>query len=320
MKSFAAAFAGLVLAAAPALGSDYDATEKSPLYELRLRVPATAMTLVPLKDKILALYKADADQAKSDAKDDKESNPSFNPYSIDTLWRVTFENNAVLSLSAEINSDTGGAHPNQAFQTLVWDKKANRAVPIEALFQPDQLKAALTAIAAAAAQAWNRSYTERSGQKPGPDTDLAKGGIGAEPAKLATFALIHAKGRTAPPTASCCCMARARCGRTCWAISGCRCRQPSSPNISRRNGGPCSSRIYETTSLGGPATRKLERIHLETLRHSLTDRHGACAGNEALPACSFRLRTRVTLTAGMLYSHDQSAKSVGRMCIFRKKR
>jgi hypothetical protein len=197
MKSFAAALMGLGLAAAPALGADYDATEKSPLYELHLQVPATAMTLAPLKDKILALYKADADQAKTDAKDDKEGNPSFHPYNIDTVWRVTFESDVVLSLSAEINSDTGGAHPNQAFQTLVWDKKANRAVPIEALFQSDQVKPALTAIAGAAAQVWNRTYTERSGQKPGPDTDLAKGGIGAEPSKLATFALIHAKGQAA---------------------------------------------------------------------------------------------------------------------------
>jgi Deacetylase PdaC len=197
MKSFAAALVGLGLAAAPGLAADYDTTEKSPLYELHLRVPATAMTLPPLQDKILALYKADADQAKRDAKDDQEGNPGFHPYAIDTVWRVTFESNAVLSLSAEINADTGGAHPNQAFQTLVWDKRANRAVPIEALFQPDQVKPALTAIARAAAQAWNRTYTERSGQQPGPDTDLAQGGIAAEPAKLASYALIHAKGQAA---------------------------------------------------------------------------------------------------------------------------
>src|ERR1700722_5152916 len=160
MKSFAAALAGLALVAAPALGADCDTTEKSPLCELHLRVPATAMTIAPLKDKILALYKTDADQAKHDAKEDKEGNPSFHAYAIDTVWRVSFENDTVLSLSAETNADTGGAHPNQAFQTLVWDKKANRAVPLEALFQPDQLKAALTEIAGAATQALTRTYSE----------------------------------------------------------------------------------------------------------------------------------------------------------------
>jgi hypothetical protein len=190
----AACIAGL--AAAPALAADYDATDKSPLVELHLRIPATAMTITLLKDKILALYKADADQARSDAKQDKEDNPSFHPYSIDTVWRVTFESDAVLSLSAEINADTGGAHPNQGFQTLVWDKKASRAVPIEALFAPDQAKTALAAIADAATKAWTKSYIQRSGQQPGPDADVAKDGIGADPDKLKNYALTYAKGQT----------------------------------------------------------------------------------------------------------------------------
>jgi hypothetical protein len=196
IKSFAAALVGLGLAAAPALGADYDATEKSPLYELHLRVPATAMAIAPLKEKILALYKADADQAKSDAKEDKEGNPSFHPYSIDTVWRVTFESDAMLSLSADINADTGGAHPNEAFQTLVWDKKANRAVPIEALFSTDQVKAALGAIADAAIKAWTKTYIQRSGQQPGPESDVAKDGIAADPDKLKNYALTYAKGQT----------------------------------------------------------------------------------------------------------------------------
>src|ERR1700675_1386997 len=197
MKSLAAGLICLGLTAVPALGADYDTTEKSPLVELHLRVPETAGSIAPLKQKILALYKADADQAKADAKEDKEDNPGFHPYSIDTIWRVTFENDAVVSLSGDTNADTGGAHPNQAFQTIVWDKKANRAVPIDALFGPDQVKAALTAIADAAGKAWTKTYIARSGQRPGQDTDLAASGIGAEPAKLKTYALTYAKGQTA---------------------------------------------------------------------------------------------------------------------------
>jgi hypothetical protein len=197
MKLVAAVFASLALTVAPALAADYETTEKSPLYELHLRVPATAMTIPPLKDRILALHKADVDQAKVDAKEDKEANPSFHPYSIDTIWRVTFENEAVLSLSCDIDADTGGAHPNQAFQTIVWDKRGGRAVPIEALFAPDQVKAALKAIADAAGKAWTKTYTQRSGQPPGQDSDLAETGIGADPEKLKTYALIYAKGQTA---------------------------------------------------------------------------------------------------------------------------
>jgi hypothetical protein len=106
---------------------------------------------------------------------------------------VTFESDAVLSLSAETNADTGAAHPNQGFQTLVWDKKANRAVPIEALFAPDQAKTALAAIADAATKAWTKSYIQR---KPGPDADVARDGIGADPEKLKNYALTYAKGQT----------------------------------------------------------------------------------------------------------------------------
>jgi hypothetical protein len=195
MKSFAAALVCLGLAAVPALGAGYDKTEKSPLYELRLRVPEAAMTIMPLKEQILALYEADADEAKSEAKDDQEGNPNFRRYTVDTVWRVTFENDAVLSLSAEIDSDTGGAHPNEAFQTLVWDKKASRAVPVEALFEPDQAKAALAAIADAASKAWTKTYIQRSGEKPGPEADIAGQGIGAAPDKLKSYALTYAKGQ-----------------------------------------------------------------------------------------------------------------------------
>jgi hypothetical protein len=154
------------------------------------------MAIPPLKDSILALHKTDVDQAKADAKDDKEGNPSFHPYTIDTVWRVTFENEAVLSLSGDTDADTGGAHPNEGFQTIVWDKKASHPVPIEALFAPDQVKPALSAIAEAARKAWTKTYTERSGQPPGQDSDLAETGIGPDAEKLKTYALIYAKGQT----------------------------------------------------------------------------------------------------------------------------
>jgi hypothetical protein len=196
MKLFAAVFAGLLFAVTPALSADYETKEKSPLVDTHLHVPASAMAIGPLKDRILALEKADIDEAKADAKEDKEDNPSFHPYSIDTVWRVTFENDAVISLSGETNADTGGAHPNQGFQTIVWDKKSNRSVQIESLFGPDQVKAALTAIADAAAKTWTKLYTERSGQSPGQDADLIETGISANPGKLKTYALTYAKGET----------------------------------------------------------------------------------------------------------------------------
>jgi hypothetical protein len=54
----------------------------------------------------------------------------------------------------------------------------------------------LTAIAGAASEAWDRIYTQRSDQKPGPNADMAKDGIGADAQKLKTYALTYAKGET----------------------------------------------------------------------------------------------------------------------------
>lgn len=196
MKILMCLAAGLMMLTTAARGADYDRTEKSPLYEARLRVPASAIAIAPLKDRIFSLYKKDVDEVRDEAKDDSQGNKGFHPYFLDTRWRSTFENGAVLSLSAEIYADTGGAHPNSAFETLVWDKHNSRSVPIAALFAPGRSKAALDAIAKAATDAWTRAYIQKSGQQPGPDTDMATQGIGPDPAKLANYALIHAAGAT----------------------------------------------------------------------------------------------------------------------------
>jgi hypothetical protein len=196
MRSYLLALAGLVALASPALGADYDKSEKTPLYELRLRVPAAAMAIPALRDRIMALHKTDADQTRSDAKEDKDSDPVFHPYDVETTWRVTFESSAVISLSGSTFADTGGAHPNSGFQTLVWDKNANRAVAITDLFAPAQVKPALAAIADAATRSWTRIYRQRTGREPGPDADQARDGIGPEAKKLETYALTYEKGQT----------------------------------------------------------------------------------------------------------------------------
>lgn len=196
MKLLASLSMIVVLAIAPAWAADYDHSEKSPLYEARLRVPASAMAIAPLKDRIFALYGKDVAEVKSEAKDDQEGNKEFHPYLLDEKWRTTFENKTVISLSAETYADTGGAHPNGGFQTLVWDKRHARAVPLKALFEPGRAKPALTAIARAATDAWTRIYVRRTGQQPGPDADTASEGIGPEPSKLGSFALTHAEGQS----------------------------------------------------------------------------------------------------------------------------
>lgn len=185
-----------LLVSQAAAAADYNRSEKTPLYTLALRVPEAAMRIPALRARIMALHETDAKQTRSDAKDDKEADPAFHPYDVETTWRVTFEDAAVISLSGDTYADTGGAHPNEAYQTLVWDKKANRAVAITDLFAPGQSRAALAAIADTAARTWTRIYEQRSGQEAGPEADDASLGIGPDAEKLKTLALTYARGQT----------------------------------------------------------------------------------------------------------------------------
>lgn len=187
---------GFALIASPSWSADYDHTEKTPLYELRLRAPGAVMAIPALRDRIMALHKRDADELRSEAREDSEGNPAFHPYDVDTVWRVSFENDAVVSLSGDTFADTGGAHPNDGFQTLVWDKKGNRAVALSDLFAAGKARSALAAIADAATKNWNGIYRKRTGEEPGPDMDEATAGIGPDAEKLKTWALTYAGGQT----------------------------------------------------------------------------------------------------------------------------
>jgi hypothetical protein len=185
----------LGLVAASALAAGYDHTDKSDLLTARLRVPEAAMAIMPLKDLILKQFQKDAASAKSAAADEKKDNSAFRAFEIDAQWRVTFENAAVISLSANIYKNFGGAHPNQEYATIVWDKAANRVVPLEGLFAKGQSGAALHAIADAATKSWVSIHAKRSSEAASKETrQMAAEGIQPDAAHLAHYALTYAKG------------------------------------------------------------------------------------------------------------------------------
>jgi len=192
---FAVVSVGLLTA--PAWSAGYDHSEDTKLYSVRLRAPEAAMAIPAVKAIVFARFKTEADEIKSDAVEDKQDDPSFHPFALDTNWRVTFESAKALSLSADIYSDMNGAHPNQEFDTLVWDKSANRDVPIVVLFAKGQEAAALRAIADAAGKSWEKIYAARSGDAPGQEKhDMAKDGIAPDGQHLKHYALTYAKGQS----------------------------------------------------------------------------------------------------------------------------
>jgi hypothetical protein len=180
-----------VFAAAP-----YDKAEKTAACELRLRIPAAAMAIAPLKAELFRRWNNDSGNIKSEAAQDKSEMPQFfHAYALDTNWRVTFESARLISLSGNSYIDENGAHPNAAFDSVVWDKTTNRPVPFEALFVKGQQAAAFKAIAAAARKTWIATVNKESGGEP-VDPSMTKEGIGDDAKHLGHYALTYAKGET----------------------------------------------------------------------------------------------------------------------------
>jgi hypothetical protein len=187
---FAALIAGLVIA--PAFGAAYDKTETTSAYTFRLRVPAQAMAIAPLKKEIFDRFKKNCDTIKPDALSEQKEVPQyFHPYDLDTQWRVTFDSPQVISLSGYSFIDENGAHPNAAFDSVVWDKQASRAVALPELFAKGQSPAALKAIATAATASFT-AWLAKSGYPA--DASEAAEGISADGSKLGHYALTYAKG------------------------------------------------------------------------------------------------------------------------------
>lgn len=189
MKFAAWMFAALA-ALTPLLGAaqaaDYDRSEHEGKFEMRLRVPEAAMAIAPLQKAIMERYRHDIADFRKDA---------LTPLTYDVHWRTTYRSARLISLSAEIFWDGGGAHPNTAFETLIWDKTANRALGFADLFAPEDRKAAQAAIANAGMAAWMRLYAARSGEHASPDLkEMATEGIAADDEHLKNVALMYEAG------------------------------------------------------------------------------------------------------------------------------
>jgi hypothetical protein len=189
------ALAFLLALTVPALAAAYDKTETTSAYTLRLRVPSEAMAIAPLKAEIFARFAHDSAEIKTDSVSDQKDMPEhFHAYALDTLWRVTFNSPDVLSLSGYSFIDQNGAHPNAGYDSIVWDKSAQRAVPISELFGKDQLDPAFKAIATYAKAELIKFVSEQEGAPA--DSSMADEGIAPDPKKLGHYALTYAKGQT----------------------------------------------------------------------------------------------------------------------------
>ena len=195
MRTILCALGMCLVAMAALAATDYDKTEKTKAYEIRLRIAGTAMTIPKLRDEIMARWKKETAEIKEQSTSDLKDVPEyFHPYSFDANWRVTFENDHLISLSTNTFIDQNGAHPNGEFDSIVWDKRTSRVVPFHELFVPGRAPAAFTAIATAARKAWKKSVVEKAGADA--ETSDMDQGIAADEKHLGHYALTYAKGDT----------------------------------------------------------------------------------------------------------------------------
>lgn len=100
-----------------------------------------------------------AEEGRSEARD---NGFPFNSYSSETAWEVVADLPGWLSLSADLSSYSGGAHPNYGFDTIVWNKQEATAMEPIAFFTSAQ--ALDEALGPQLCEALNAQRAERRGQ------------------------------------------------------------------------------------------------------------------------------------------------------------
>lgn len=119
-------------------------SEDNDLYSFDYAYPAEVDAIPELRARLdgeladgKAKLQAQAQEAREEARD--QGFP-YNAYAEGTEWKVVADTPRYLSLSAEIYSYTGGAHPNSGSTALVWDRETKRALkPLDFFTSADAL-------------------------------------------------------------------------------------------------------------------------------------------------------------------------------------
>ena len=112
-----------------------------------------------------ALVNARQDQALA-----RQQKRDFNPEFYSMHWSTAGQTPRLLSLQSQLGTFTGGAHPNSSNGALLWDRRLNQQIGMDALFLRKQAFGALTRIRYCVLLAGERQK-RRDGEKFGGDFD-----------------------------------------------------------------------------------------------------------------------------------------------------
>jgi hypothetical protein len=127
--------------AAPTGAEAREVSEENDLYSFDYAYPAAAAALPGVRailEEDLKTRKAElVTQATEERDMAKESGFPYRSHYLSVGWDVVTEIPGWLSLSAGIETYTGGAHGNHGFDALLWDKKAGKMRDVGELFTSD---------------------------------------------------------------------------------------------------------------------------------------------------------------------------------------
>ena len=133
--------ASVATATATAAGNARSVAEENDLYDFSYSYPAAAGLpgLRAWLDADLARKKAElVESARESKAAAKADGIDYRAYADGTEWKVVADLPGWLSLSANLYSDSGGAHPNHGYDALVWDKAAGKRLDPRDLFVSHQ--------------------------------------------------------------------------------------------------------------------------------------------------------------------------------------
>lgn len=150
-------------------------SEENEIWNFDYSYPAAAGRipgLSALLDQRLARSQEELRQLAIEARAEAdESGFPFNTYAESTSWEVVADLPRWLSLSAEIYSYTGGAHGNSGFDTLLWDREADKAR------QPAELFTSLGALESAMQEDYCEMLDRQRVEKRGEPVEEGSDGL-----------------------------------------------------------------------------------------------------------------------------------------------
>jgi hypothetical protein len=160
-------------ASASVSGGAKSVAESNDVWDFKYAYPAQAGRIAPLRamldsrqEKALADLKREAIDGRAAA---DEAGFPFHAYALMVEWKTVTDLPDWLSLSSEIYSFSGGAHGNTGFDTLLWNKRTNKALePIALFVSSDALQAA---VSDAFCVALNKQREARRGEPVDPSKD-----------------------------------------------------------------------------------------------------------------------------------------------------